>query len=50
MALNMVEAKGGPLAKKEVRQAIGYALDYQGYVDGIMGGAAVDPAQQSRCH
>ena len=44
MALNMVEAKGGPLAKKEVRQAIGYALDYQGYVDGIMGGAAVEPA------
>ncbi|HRA47896.1 MAG TPA: ABC transporter substrate-binding protein, partial [Thermomicrobiales bacterium] len=44
MALNNAEAKGGPLAKKEVRQAIGYALDYQGYIDGIMGGAAVHPA------
>ena len=44
MALNNAEDKGGPLAKKEVRQAIGYALDYQGYIDGIMGGAAVHPA------
>ena len=44
MALNTAEAKGGPLAKKEVRQAIGYALDYDGYVNGIMGGAAVSPA------
>jgi peptide/nickel transport system substrate-binding protein len=44
MGLNTVEAKGGPLAKKEVRQAIGYALDYDGYVNSIMGGAAVHPA------
>ena len=44
LALNLVEEFGGPLAKKEVRQAIGYALDYQGYINGIMGGAAVHPA------
>jgi|SwirhisoilCB2_FD_contig_61_2515639_length_3351_multi_4_in_0_out_0_2 peptide/nickel transport system substrate-binding protein len=44
MGLNTVEAKGGPLAKKEVRQAIGYALDYDGYINSIMGGAAVKPA------
>ena len=31
----------GPLLKKEVRQAIGYAIDYDGIINGILGGAGL---------
>lgn len=44
MALNVTEEWGGPLANQQARQAIGYALDYDGYVNSIMGGAAIRPA------
>jgi peptide/nickel transport system substrate-binding protein len=44
MALNLREDWGGPLANQQVRQAIGHALDYDGYIQGIMGGAGVRPA------
>ncbi len=32
------------LAVKEARQAIGYGIDYDGIIDGLLGGAAVRPA------
>jgi peptide/nickel transport system substrate-binding protein len=35
---------GGPLLKKELRQAIGYAIDYDGIVQGLLGGAGLHPA------
>jgi peptide/nickel transport system substrate-binding protein len=44
LALNVSEEIGGPLAKKEARQAIAHAIDYQGIIDGLMGGRAVRPA------
>ncbi len=44
MAMNMTEEFGGPLANKDVRQAIAYAIDYDGFVNEIMGGAALRPA------
>ncbi len=44
LALNTSEEVGGPLAKKEARQAIAHAIDYQGIMDGLMGGRAVRPA------
>ncbi|MFN8664974.1 MAG: ABC transporter substrate-binding protein [Thermomicrobiales bacterium] len=44
LALNTSEEVGGPLAKKEARQAIAHAIDYQGIIDGLMGGRAVRPA------
>jgi peptide/nickel transport system substrate-binding protein len=31
----------GPLLKKELRQAIGYGIDYDGIISGILGGAGV---------
>jgi peptide/nickel transport system substrate-binding protein len=34
----------GPLLKKEVRQAIGYAIDYDGIINGLLGGAGLHPA------
>ncbi|MCC6792938.1 MAG: ABC transporter substrate-binding protein [Thermomicrobiales bacterium] len=34
----------GPLLKKEVRQAIGYAIDYDGIISGLLGGAGLHPA------
>ena len=34
---------GGPLANKLVRQAIGYSIDYDGIIKGLMKGAAVQP-------
>jgi len=44
LALNTVEAKGGPLAKKELRQAIGYAIDYEGIINNLLAGAGLKPA------
>lgn len=44
LALNTSEEVGGPLAKKEARQAIAHSIDYQGIIDGLMGGRAVRPA------
>jgi len=44
LALNTTEAKGGPLAKKELRQAIGYAIDYEGIVSNLLAGAGLKPA------
>ena len=44
MAL-MEEAEKNPaLAVKECRQAIGYAIDYDGIINGLIGGAALRPA------
>lgn len=44
LAMNVREDRGGPLAIKEVRQAIGYAIDYDGIITSILGGAGVRPA------
>ena len=44
LALHTGEDVGGPLAKKEARQAIAHAIDYQGIIDGLLGGRAVRPA------
>lgn len=44
MAMNMVEEKGGPVSNVQVRQAIAHAIDYDGIIAGVMGGAAVRPA------
>jgi peptide/nickel transport system substrate-binding protein len=44
LALNTDPTVGGPLAKKEVRQAIAHAIDYDGIINGLIGGAAVRPA------
>lgn len=42
--LNVSEAVGGPLAKKELRQAIAYAIDYDGIINGLSRGASIRPA------
>jgi peptide/nickel transport system substrate-binding protein len=44
VAMHTSEDVGGPLAKKEARQAIAHAIDYQGIIDGLMGGRAIRPA------
>lgn len=44
VAMHTAEDVGGPLAKKEARQAVAHAIDYQGIIDGLMGGRAVRPA------
>ena len=44
LALNVTEEVGGPLAKKEARQAIAHAIDYSGIIDGLLSGRAVRPA------
>ena len=44
LALHTQPDPGGPLANKQVRQAIGYAIDYDGVVNGLMAGAAIKPA------
>jgi peptide/nickel transport system substrate-binding protein len=43
LALNVDPATGGILANKQVRQAIGYAIDYDGIIKGLVGGAGVQP-------
>lgn len=44
LALHTQDDPGGPLAKKELRQAIGYAIDYDGIINGLSSGASVKPA------
>lgn len=44
LALNTLADPGGPLASKELRQAIGYAIDYDGIINGLSGGASLHPA------
>ena len=44
LAMNMDEAKGGITSNKDVRKAIAYAIDYDGIISGVMGGAGVRPA------
>ena len=44
VAMHTHEDVGGPLAKKEARQAIAHAIDYNGIIDGLVGGRAVRPA------
>ena len=46
VAMHTSEEVGGPLAKKEARQAVAHAIDYQGIIDGLMGGRAVRPATE----
>jgi peptide/nickel transport system substrate-binding protein len=43
IALNTSQDVGGVLANKQVRQAIGYAIDYDGIIKGLMKGAAIQP-------
>ncbi len=44
LAMHTQEAVGGPLANRTLRQALGYAIDYDGIVNGLMAGAAIQPA------
>ncbi|HEX7073215.1 MAG TPA: ABC transporter substrate-binding protein [Hyphomicrobiaceae bacterium] len=44
MALTQEPEFNKALAIKEARQAIGYAIDYDGIIHGLLGGAAVRPA------
>jgi peptide/nickel transport system substrate-binding protein len=44
IAMHVKDEPGGPLAKKEMRQAIAYAIDYDGFVNDLMKGDAVRPA------
>jgi peptide/nickel transport system substrate-binding protein len=44
VALNCDPAVGGPLSKKEARQAIAYSLDYDGVINDLLAGGAVRPA------
>lgn len=44
LAMHTQEDPGGPVANPMVRQAIGHAVDYAGIIDGLMQGAAIQPA------
>jgi peptide/nickel transport system substrate-binding protein len=44
VAMHTSEEVGGPLAKEEARQAIAHAIDYDGIINGLVGGHAVRPA------
>jgi peptide/nickel transport system substrate-binding protein len=44
LALHTAEDVGGPLANKALRQAIGYAIDYDGIINDLLKGAAIQPA------
>ena len=44
LAMNTTAEVGGPLASKEARQAIASAIDYDGIINGLLGGHAVRPA------
>ena len=44
LGLHTQEEPGGPLATKEVRQAIAHAIDYDGIINDLLAGAAVRPA------
>ena len=43
LALNTSADVGGPLANKLLRQAIGFAIDYDGIITGLLKGSAVRP-------
>ncbi|MDP9364803.1 MAG: ABC transporter substrate-binding protein, partial [Chloroflexota bacterium] len=43
LALHTSEEVGGPLANPQLRQAIGYAVDYEGIVNDLMAGGAENP-------
>jgi peptide/nickel transport system substrate-binding protein len=44
LALNLREDVGGPIANKQFRQALAYAIDYDGIINDILKGAAIKPA------
>jgi peptide/nickel transport system substrate-binding protein len=44
IAMHNDAAVGGPLAKKEARQAIAHAIDYDGIINDLLAGGAVRPA------
>lgn len=44
IGLNTRAEKGGPLAVKEVRQALAHAIDYNGIITSLLNGAAIQPA------
>ncbi|MGI8478041.1 MAG: ABC transporter substrate-binding protein [Thermomicrobiales bacterium] len=44
LALQTDPTVGGPMANKQVRQAIAHAVDYDGIITNLTGGAAVRPA------
>jgi peptide/nickel transport system substrate-binding protein len=44
LAMHTQEDPGGPLANRLLRQAIGYAVDYNGIINDLMKGAAIQPA------
>lgn len=44
LAMHTSPEVGGPLAKKEARQAIAHAVDYAGIIDGLLAGHATRPA------
>jgi peptide/nickel transport system substrate-binding protein len=44
IALHTSAEVGGPLSNQAVRQAIAHAIDYDGIINGLLGGAAVRPA------
>jgi peptide/nickel transport system substrate-binding protein len=44
LAMHTQEEVGGPLANRTLRQALGYAIDYDGIINGLMAGSAIQPA------
>jgi peptide/nickel transport system substrate-binding protein len=44
LAMHTQEDPGGPVSNKLVRQAIGHAIDYDGIINDLMKGAAIQPA------
>jgi peptide/nickel transport system substrate-binding protein len=44
LAMHTQEEPGGPVANPQVRQAIGHAVDYDGIINDLMLGAAIQPA------
>ncbi|MFL5760852.1 MAG: ABC transporter substrate-binding protein [Thermomicrobiales bacterium] len=44
LAMHTHDEPGGPLAKKEMRQAIAYAIDYDGILNDLMNGEGQRPA------
>ncbi len=44
IAFNLREERGGPVANLDVRQALAAAIDYDGILEGILGGGARRPA------
>jgi peptide/nickel transport system substrate-binding protein len=44
LAMHTQEEVGGPLANRTLRQALGHAIDYDGIINGLMAGSAIQPA------